>query len=87
MLCPYSYIEHLPDYTMAEFTIFPSYRRKHFAIDTVNLIFSKHHGNWEIKYNEKNIAAKKLWNAVATPYGPKLYYLNDVETVLVFTQA
>ena len=87
MLCPYSYIEQSPDYTMAEFTIFPSYRRKHFAIDAVNLIFSKHHGNWEIKYNEKNIAAKNLWNTVTVPYSPKIYHLNDVETVLVFTQA
>ena len=87
MLCPYSYIEQSPDYTMAEFTIFPSYRRKHFATDAVTLIFSKHHGNWEIKYNEKNIAAKNLWNAVTAPYSPKIYHLNDVETVLVFTQA
>ena len=33
MLNPYSCIGGQPDHTMAEFTIFPMYRRKHFARD------------------------------------------------------
>ena len=44
MICPYSNIDQNPDYTMAEFTIFPAYRRKHFAIDAVEMILDKH---WE----------------------------------------
>lgn len=82
--CPYSNIEQNPDYTMAEFTIFPAYRRKHFAIDAVEMILDKHPGKREIKYNEKNTGAKKLWNAVAAPYEPELHHLNEEETVLVF---
>ena len=84
MLCPYSNIEQDPDYTMAEFTIFPAYRRKHFALDVAKMILDKHPGKWEIKYNEKNTGAKKLWNTVAAPYEPEEYHLNDEETVLSF---
>ncbi len=84
MLCPYSNISQNPDYTMAEFTIFPSYRRKHFALDTAKMILEKHPGKWEIKYNEKNDGAKRLWNAVTAPYEPELHHLNEEETVLVF---
>jgi predicted acetyltransferase len=85
MLNPYSYIEHQPDYTMAEFTIFPSYRRKHYAIDAVDLILSGNRGKWEIKYNEKNTGAKKLWTTVTKPYAPVVYHINAEETVLEFT--
>ena len=68
----------------AEFTIFPSYRKNHFATDTANLIFSTYKGKWEIKFNEKNHAAKKLWTTVAAPHCPRVYRLNEEETVLTF---
>ena len=45
---------------------------------------SKHPGKWEIKYNEKNCAAKRLWNTVSAPYAPEVHHLNEEETVLVF---
>lgn len=84
MLNPYSAIGHDPDYTIAEFTIFPSYRRKHYAFDTAKLILSEYHGQWEIKYNEKNTGAKNLWTAVTASYNPDVYRLNEQETVLSF---
>ena len=84
MLCPYSYIEQDPDYTMAEFTIFPAFRKRHFALDAANLILTSHSGSWEIKYNEKNTAAKRLWNKAAAPYNPETVHLNEEETVLLF---
>ena len=84
MLCPYSNICQNPDYTMAEFTIFPSFRRKHFAYDVAKMILARHPGEWEIKYNEKNNGAKKLWNIVAAPFKPEAYHLNEEETVLSF---
>ena len=87
MLCPYSNIDQNPDYTMAEFTIFPAYRRNHFALDAAEMILERHPGEWEIKYNEKNGGAKKLWNAVAAPYYPEVYHLNVEETVLSFKTA
>ncbi len=85
MLNPYSAIGHNPDYTIAEFTIFPSHRRKHYALDTAKLIFSSYHGRWEIKYNEKNLGAKKLWTAVTASYSPRAYQLSKEETVLEFS--
>ena len=85
MLNPYSCIERSPDNTMAEFTIFPVYRRNHFAVKAARHILSQHRGEWEIKYNEKNTSAKKLWNSVAAPYEPEIVRLNDEETVLIFT--
>ena len=84
MLCPYTMTGRKPDYTMAEFTIFPSFRRKHLASDAAKLILSEHKGKWEIKYNEKNEKAKKLWNMIAMPYEPEKIYLNEEETVLAF---
>ena len=84
MLNPYSAIEHHPDYTIAEFTIFPSYRRNHRAINAVNLILSRYHGKWEIKYNEKNVGAKKLCTILTEPYSPVVYHIDEEETVLEF---
>ena len=85
MLNPYSVINHKVDYTMAEFTIFPSYRGRHYAIDAAQLILSTYRGRWEIKFNEKNLAAKKLWTTISAPYNPTVYHINDEETVLEFS--
>lgn len=84
MINPYSNIGRSPDYTMAEFTIIPSRRRRHYAAEAAGLILSGHRGLWEIKYNEKNRAAKALWNSIAAPYEPKVHHLNEEETVLEF---
>ena len=84
MIHPYSVLGHDPDYTMAEFTIFPSYRRRHFAIEAARLVLSTYRGKWEIKYNEKNIPAKTLWATVTAPYHPHVHHLNEYETVFEF---
>ena len=84
MVNPYSAIDHTPDYTMAEFTIFPTYRGNGYAFEAAKLILSMYKGKWEIKYNEKNIAAKKLWTKITAPYNPKLVYLTEAETVFEF---
>ena len=84
MINPYSVIEHTPDYTMAEFTIFPSYRKMGYAYEAARLILATYKGTWEIKYNEKNTVAKRLWSKVTAPYNPRVYHLNDVETVFEF---
>ena len=84
MIHPYSVIGGNPDYTMAEFTIFPSYRQNHFATEVVKLIFDKYRGRWEIKFNEKNKPAKSLWTKVSEPYSPVIHHLNEEEMVLEF---
>ena len=70
---------------MAEFTVFPAFRKKHLAFDAVNLILRMHPGKWEIKYSKKNPAAESLWNNVAAPYHPQVFQLEDDETVLAFS--
>ena len=87
MLCPYSHIGGHPDFTMAEFTVFPAYRRKHFAMEAAEQILASHPGRWEIKYHEKNTGAKKLWIKVTAPFYPDFHHLNEEETVLEFTAA
>ena len=84
MVNPYSNINGNPDHTMAEFTIFPTYRRNHYALETANQLLSMYKGKWEIKYNEKNMGAKKLWTMVTAPYSPKIHHLNEMETVFEF---
>jgi hypothetical protein len=32
-----------------------------------------------------NVKAKRLWNTVAAPYGPKVVSIEDYETVLTFS--
>lgn len=84
MLHPYSNMDEEPDYVLAEFTVFPMYRRKHIARKAAELIFGRFKGRWEVKYNEKNTAAKALWNKVTERYHPRVTRLNDTETVLSF---
>ena len=86
-LCPYSYINQTPDYVLAEFTIFPSFRRRGFATKAMELIFLKHKGGWEIKYNENNEPAKRLWTRITKPYKPVSHRISNEETVLSFNVA
>lgn len=84
MIHPYSNLNGEPDHVLAEFTIFPIYRRRQLAAKAAETIFGQFKGRWEIKYNEKNTAAKALWNKVTERYRPEKIRLNDVETVLTF---
>ena len=84
MIHPYSNMDEEPDYVLAEFTVFPMYRRRHLAVRAAEMIFEHFKGRWEVKYNEKNTAAKALWNNVTAKYKPKTTRLNNTETVLSF---
>ncbi len=84
MINPYSYIGGCPDHVLAEFTIFPSYRGKHLAHAAADRILAAYPGRWEIKYSERNAAARRLWQRVTAPYHPVVHRLNEEETVLAF---
>ncbi|MBO4356044.1 MAG: GNAT family N-acetyltransferase [Clostridia bacterium] len=84
MIHPYSQLETEADYVLAEFTIFPMYRRRRFAERAAYMLFDMFRGRWEVKYNEKNTAAKALWHKVTGRYFPKKTFLNEYETVLSF---
>ena len=85
MVNPHSYIGGDTDYVLAEFTIFPAFRRQGLAFEAARRILEMYSGCWEIKYNEKNAGAKHLWNRLAAPYNPKRHRCSDVETVLEFS--
>lgn len=85
MINPYSYLNEKPDYVLAEFTIFPIYRKKHIATNAIDTVFKRFVGSWEVKYNENNLPAKKLWNKVCTKYNPRKTPLSQFETVLSFS--
>lgn len=84
MINPYSVLNHEPDYTIAEFTIFPSFRGKHLASQAVKLIFDRFKGSWEIKFSDNNLAAKRFWTQITAKYNPTLTHLSEAQTVLEF---
>ncbi len=84
MIHPYSNMGEEPDHVLAEFTIFPVYRRRRLASAAADMIFRRFKGRWEVKYNEKNTAARALWHKAAARYGPRETHLNEAETVLSF---
>ena len=84
MLNPYSYINEQPDHVLGEFTIFPMYRKKHIGKYAAELILKTFRGQWEIKYNEKNVGAKALWTKITGSYHPVKHRYSKDETVLSF---
>lgn len=87
MLNPCSYFGGTVDHVMAEFTIFPMYRRRHLATGAAEAIFERWPGRWEVKFNEKNAEARSLWTRVTARYAPTVRRLSDEETVLCFEVA
>ncbi|MBQ6645817.1 MAG: GNAT family N-acetyltransferase [Clostridia bacterium] len=84
MLNRFSHIGAELDWALAEFTVFPRFRRHHLALQATRKLFKEYPGRWEIKYNEKNQAAKALWNKVTADNNPQTTRLNEFETVLDF---
>jgi len=85
LINPYSYLGAHPDYVLAEFTVFPMFRKKHIGKGAAALILETYRGSWEIKYNEKNAGAKALWNQVTAAYRPAVHRFSADETVLAFS--
>ena len=84
MVHPYSNTGGSADHVMAEFTIFPAYRRRQLATCAAALFFERFKGRWEVKYNENNTAAKRFWTKVTSGFSPTAKRLNDLETMLSF---
>ena len=80
----YSYINEHVDYVIGQMTIFPAYRQKGYAHNTIKLLFDLYKGAWEIKYNEKNIKAKNFWEKETLIFNPRKIIINEYETLLKF---
>lgn len=85
MVNPHSYIGGAPDHVLAEFTVFPAFRKRHIASEAARQIFERFPGCWELKYNEDNLPAVRLWNSVTERYRPERYPYSENETVLSFS--
>ncbi len=83
----YSHIGNDIDYAIAEFTIFPSYRKHGYGYEAVKLIFHLFAGQWEIKYNIGNHKAVIFWSKLTEIYAPKVVKLNDEEKIISFSTA
>lgn len=84
LINPYSLIGRNPDHVLGEFTVFPEFRRHHSGLKAAELILETYPGQWEIKYNEHNTAARALWTRLTEKYDPEKYRYSDCETVLIF---
>lgn len=84
MLNNHSYIDQKPDYVIAEFSIFPVYRKKGIAQKAIDLAYSQYPGKWELKFSLKNKSAINLWYKSTEIFKPTVYQLEDNEQVLAF---
>lgn len=84
MINDYSCINDKIDYSIAEFTIFPKYRRKHCAEVAMRQIFQEHQGKWEIKFSNQNLSAGAFWLKVTKRYTPQASPIDEAEIVLSF---
>lgn len=84
MLNNHSYINEKPDYVIAEFSIFPMYRKKGIAQEAIALAYSQYPGKWELKFSLKNKPAVNFWRKSTETFKPIVYQLEDDEQVLAF---
>ncbi len=85
LINPYSYIGGKPDYVLAEFTVFPSFRKRGIGLGAAESILKEFPGSWEIKFNEKNAGAKRLWEKLTERYNPVKHRFAENEIVLAFS--
>ncbi|MBQ3273275.1 MAG: GNAT family N-acetyltransferase [Solobacterium sp.] len=85
MLNRVSYFGGQPDHVMAEFTVFPHFRRQGTGREAVRQLFARYPGSWEIKYNRHNLPAGHFWTVLTGPYSPEVRLYSEDEAVLLFT--
>lgn len=84
MINDYSCLGNSIDYAIAEFTIFPQYRKNHYGMETIQKIFTLYPGKWEIKYSLENKLAEAFWIKATQKYKPMISLYENTESVLSF---
>ena len=84
LLNRHSHLGEELDHALAEFTIFPAFRRRGLGLEAARALFTRWPGRWEVKYHEKNAAARTLWTTAAAPWRPRTTPYAEFETVLSF---
>ena len=72
------------DNCIAEFTIFPAYRRGGRGADAIAALKRKRAGTWQLKYSTGNATATAFWQAIKNTYHGREQRLNDKERVIHF---
>lgn len=67
--------ERAVDWSVAEFFVAYPYRRQGVGSKTMEKLFEKHKGFWNIKYHPKNTASKIFWTKIADKHSHGNYEL------------
>ena len=68
MVNDYKEIRIETNYSMSEFFVMYKYRKMGIGNYTVNNIFNKFKGKWQLMYHPKNTVSKIFWNKVVKEY-------------------
>ncbi|MDU2131278.1 GNAT family N-acetyltransferase [Finegoldia magna] len=85
MINDHSFNENSIDYSMAEFSIVPKYRKNGLGKRAISKVLSQRKGKWQIKYSLDNPTAQKFWENVLSDYKSTETLLEDNEKLLDFT--
>lgn len=85
MTNPHSYLQQTPDHVMAEFCIFPAFRKRRIGTGAAEQIFARFPGRWELKYSEHNAGARAFWSRTTARFKPERHSFSEEETVLSFS--
>lgn len=78
MVFPYSELDEPCDWSMAEFCIFPKYRRYGYGCEAAHAVMRRHKGDWQIVKHPANDRADAFWRkAVDTFTNGKYRFLKN----------
>lgn len=75
------------DNAIAEFSIFPAYRNKGYAMDAIKLLVEERKGSWQLKYALNNANGLYFWKKVKQKYRGSEISLGDKEMVITFNSS
>ena len=64
----HSFTGEAVDSCIAEFTIFPAYRRRGKAMEAIEALMAVRKGTWQLKYSTENFSGAVFWQKVKAKY-------------------
>lgn len=84
MVNTHSFVEPAADRCLAEFTVFPAFRRRGYAREAMLELFRLLPGVWQLKFSEANVPGASFWRKLTAPYAAAEHTLDGGETAVVF---
>ena len=78
----HSFTDEVIDHCLAEFTIFPKYRKQGNAMKAIEALMKERVGSWQLKYSMDNVIGMKFWKKVKEKYNGIETKLEDNEVAL-----